>query len=73
VSKKAPDIAGGCGPPNGCNAVAIVIDGTVVAFPRINEPILSGDAQVTGGFTELDARLIAAEIRYPLPTPFMVS
>jgi preprotein translocase subunit SecD len=73
VSKKAPDITSGCGPPSGCNAVAIVIDGTVVAFPRINEPILSGDAQITGGFTELDARLIAAEIRYPLPTPFMVS
>ena len=38
------------------NQVAIVLDGLVVSSPRITEAIPSGNAQITGSFTQLEAQ-----------------
>jgi preprotein translocase subunit SecD len=71
ASKKLPEITSGCGPPQGCNAVAIVLDGIVQSYPRIDEPILGGDAQITGGFTQKEASDLANVLKYgALPIQF---
>jgi preprotein translocase subunit SecD len=51
-----------CSPPMGCNGVAIVLDGIVQETPRIMDPqgIASGRAELTGGFTESRAKMLAA-------------
>lgn len=41
---------------------AIVLDGTVMSAPRINEPIWGGNVQITGDFTMEEARDLAAII-----------
>jgi preprotein translocase subunit SecD len=68
-----PDIPN-CSPPTGCNAVAIVLDNVVQSAPRIVQPILDGRAQITGNFTEGEARNLANVLRYgALPLAFDVS
>ncbi len=53
------------------NQVAIVLDGLVVSSPRINEPIPSGNAQITGSFTQLEAQDLANVLKYgALPLSF---
>lgn len=53
------------------NQVAIVLDGQVVSAPRINEPINSGSAQITGSFTQEDATGLANVLKYgALPLAF---
>ena len=53
------------------NQVAIVLDGLVVSSPRINEPIPSGNAQITGSFTQLEAQDLANVLKYgALPLAF---
>ena len=53
------------------NQVAIVLDGLVVSSPRINEPIPSGTAQITGSFTQLEAQDLANVLKYgALPLAF---
>ena len=53
------------------NQVAIVLDGLVVSAPRINEPIPSGDAQITGSFTQVEAADLANVLKYgALPLAF---
>jgi preprotein translocase subunit SecD len=53
------------------NQVAIVLDGLVVSAPRINEPIPSGNAQITGSFTQLEAKDLANVLKYgALPLAF---
>lgn len=53
------------------NQVAIVLDGLVVSAPRINEPIPSGNAQITGTFTQLEATDLANVLKYgALPLAF---
>jgi len=53
------------------NQVAIVLDGLVVSAPRINEPIPSGNAQITGSFTQLEAQDLANVLKYgALPLAF---
>ena len=67
---KLPDVPQ-CGPPQGCNAVAVVLDGIVQSYPRIVEPILGGDAQITGNFTEKEASDLANVLKYgALPIQF---
>ncbi|QWC86705.1 protein translocase subunit SecD [Nocardioidaceae bacterium] len=52
---------------------AIVLDGQVISPPEINTPILGGNAQITGDFTEAEAESLANSLRYgALPLSFTV-
>lgn len=57
---------GTCAPPEGCNAIAIVLDGMVQSAPAIQSPggIPGGVAQVTGSFTQQEAESLADVIKY---------
>ncbi len=53
--------------------LAIVIDGKVISAPNIREPILSGQAEITGLFTFEDASLLALSLRSgALPAPMRI-
>jgi len=53
------------------NQVAIVLDGLVVSAPSINEAIPSGNAQITGNFTQTEAQDLANVLKYgALPLAF---
>ncbi len=53
--------------------LAIVLDGVVKSAPVIREPILSGDAQITGDFTVQEARDLALVLRAgALPAPLKI-
>jgi len=53
------------------NQVAIVLDGVVVSAPRINEAIPSGNAQITGSFTQQESTDLANVLKYgALPLAF---
>jgi len=53
------------------NQVAIVLDGLVVSAPRINEAINTGNAQITGNFTQTDAQDLSNVLKYgALPLAF---
>jgi preprotein translocase subunit SecD len=57
--------------PEPNNQLAIVLDGLVVSAPRINEAIPSGTAQITGRFTQLEAKDLANVLKYgALPLAF---
>jgi preprotein translocase subunit SecD len=57
--------------PSPLNQVAFVLDGLVVSAPRINEPIPSGNAQITGSFTQVQAQDLANVLKYgALPLAF---
>ena len=57
--------------PEPTNQVAIVLDGLVVSSPRITEAIPSGNAQITGSFTHLEAQDLANVLKYgALPLAF---
>ena len=59
------------GLPEPTNQVAIVLDGLVVSSPRITEAIPSGNAQITGSFTQLEAKDLANVLKYgALPLAF---
>jgi len=62
---KQPDIPQ-CQPPSGCNSVAIVLDGVVESAPRIIDPngIAGGNAQITGNFSQKDAKDLANVLKY---------
>jgi preprotein translocase subunit SecD len=52
--------------------LAVVLDGTVVSFPAINQgPITGGQARITGSFTQSQATLLANQLSYgALPLSF---
>ncbi len=53
------------------NQVAIVLDGVVYSAPRINEAITGGSAQITGSFTQAEAKGLANVLKYgALPLAF---
>lgn len=53
--------------------IAIVIDGEVVSAPIVNEPILGGSVQISGGFGEGEAQELAIILQSAaLPVPFRV-
>jgi preprotein translocase subunit SecD len=53
---------------------AIVLDGQVISYAGVNEPILDGNAQITGSFTESQARSLANSLKYgALPLKFSTS
>ena len=50
---------------------AIVLDGKVLSTPGFNEPILDGNAQISGSFTESSAKSLANSLKYgALPVKF---
>lgn len=53
--------------------LAIVLDGEVLSAPNIREPILSGNAEITGMFTFEEANLLALSLRSgALPAPMQI-
>jgi preprotein translocase subunit SecD len=42
---------------------AMILDGTILSAPNINEPILSGNAQISGNFTAESANELAISLR----------
>ena len=63
---KQPAIQAGCGPPDGCNAVAIVLDGVTQSAPTITDPngIAGGRAQITGNFDQKRANTLANVLKF---------
>jgi preprotein translocase subunit SecD len=56
------------------NAFAIVLDGRVVTYPTVNEPIPGGQAQISGSFTQAEAQALATVLNYgALPLSFETS
>jgi len=56
------------------NAFAVVLDGRVMTYPRVNEPILNGSAQISGNFTQESATRLANVLKYgALPLAFDLS
>jgi preprotein translocase subunit SecD len=50
---------------------AIVLDGQVISYAGFNEPILDGNAQITGDFSESEASSLANSLKYgALPIRF---
>lgn len=55
------------------NQFAIVLDSRVISAPRMNSPITDGRAQITGSFTEDEARNLSEQLRYgSLPVSFEI-
>src|SRR5213082_230051 len=51
---------------------AIVLDGVIQSAPVIRDAIYGGDAQITGRFTEEEARNLASVLENPLQTPVSI-
>src|SRR5882757_63717 len=51
---------------------AIVLDGIIQSAPVIQDAIYGGDAQITGKFTEEEARGLASVLQNPLQTPVSI-
>ncbi|MGY2874981.1 preprotein translocase subunit SecD [Marmoricola sp. URHA0025 HA25] len=50
---------------------AIVLDGQVISYAGVNSPILDGNAEITGSFSESEARSLATSLKYgALPVRF---
>jgi len=50
---------------------AIVLDGDVISYAGVNSPILDGNAEITGSFSEAEARSLANSLKYgALPIRF---
>ena len=50
--------------------VAIFLDGTAISVPRVNEPIVTGNAVITGSFTLSEAKLLSQRLNSgALPVP----
>lgn len=53
--------------------VAIVLDDQVIEAPRVNEPILGGNAVITGGFTTEQAKTLSVALNAgALPVPLLI-
>jgi preprotein translocase subunit SecD len=58
----------------GNNLFAIVLDGQVISSPSVSAPIPGGTAEITGQFTEQEARDLANVLKYgALPLAFEIS
>jgi len=58
----------------GNNLFAIVLDGVAISTPSVAQPIPGGQAQITGTFTEAEARDLANVLKYgALPVSFDIS
>ena len=48
-----------------------MLDGQVISYAGVNEPILDGNAQITGDFNEAEARSLSNSLKYgALPIKF---
>ncbi len=57
--------------PEGQNSFAIVLDGEVMSYPSVKNPITDGKAQIEGTFSEAEARDLANVLKYgALPLAF---
>lgn len=55
------------------NRFGIVLDGQVVVAPNMISPITDGNARITGGYTDEEARNLAEQLRYgSLPISFQI-
>jgi preprotein translocase subunit SecD len=55
------------------NRFAVVLDGQVVIAPSANDPINDGRAQISGGFTQESAKILADQLKFgALPVGFTV-
>ncbi|MFC5998196.1 protein translocase subunit SecD [Quadrisphaera sp. GCM10027208] len=55
------------------NQFAIVLDGLVVSAPRVNEPIPTGQAEISGSFDQESAQTLANQLKFgALPISFQV-
>lgn len=52
--------------------MAIVLDGDLYSAPEINEPIVNGECQITGHFSEQEAQDLASVLENPLRAPLHV-
>ncbi len=52
--------------------LAIVLDGKLYSAPNINEPIETGNGQITGNFSEAEARELAGVLENPLRAPLRI-
>ena len=53
--------------------IAIVLDGEVISAPRVNEPILGGEVQISGSFSAQEANELAVTLNAgALPTKFNI-
>ena len=52
--------------------LAIILDGEVISAPRINGPIVGGNGQITGSFTDKEAFELATSLENPLAAPLEV-
>ena len=60
-------------PPSSYNALATVLDGTVLVAPGFREAIPNGTASITGSFTIEEARALAQSLKFgALPLSFEV-
>src|SRR6266480_1580176 len=57
---------------NAHHRFAIVLDGVIQSAPVIQDAIYGGDAQITGRFTEEEARGLASVLQNPLQTPVSI-
>lgn len=49
----------------GCNAIAVVLDGVVQSYPSVqNGPITTGRTQISGQFSEQEAKALANILKY---------
>lgn len=53
--------------------VAIVLDNVVITYPRVNEPILTGSAVISGGFSVEQAKQLSTQLNGgALPVPLSI-
>lgn len=52
--------------------IAIILDGELYSAPLIDEPIVNGEYQVTGHFTDEGAGQLAQMLNYPLPAALQI-
>jgi SecD/SecF fusion protein len=52
--------------------MAIVLDGELYSAPQINEPIVNGECQITGHFTDEQAQGLASVLENPLRAPLKI-
>lgn len=53
--------------------LAIVLDNIIIEAPNINEPILTGDAVISGSFTQVQAKQLSTQLNAgALPVPLTV-
>jgi preprotein translocase subunit SecD len=57
--------SGACGPPSGCNNIAIVLDGVVQSAPASQQNgIAGGQTQITGSFSQKQASTLANVLKF---------